>query len=263
MVAASKMRKAQEAALAGRPFVQLLYRMQRQATSRMGEYTNPLLEIREVRKGAVILIGSDKGLCGALNSNLFRLAMQFDPETTIFVTVGRKASQFIARTRRHLVAEFTYSDTPTFAEAIAIGSFARDMFLKGEVDEVRVIATRFVNTLTQTPLCLEFVPIGEIKSIPICGTELEKEVAADKTFCLFEPGTKDVLDFFFSRYVHIYIYQTLLNAKASEHSARMVSMKNATESAEGLIRDLTLEYNKLRQGNITKELLDLAGGQSW
>jgi F-type H+-transporting ATPase subunit gamma len=262
MVAASKMRKAQEAALAGRPFVQLLYRIQREASTRMADYANPLLEVRDVRKRAVILIGSDKGLCGALNSNLFRLAAQFDPETTIFVTAGRRVAQFIARTRRQLAAEFTYTDTPRFSEATAIASFACDLFLKREVDQVQIIATRFVNTLTQTPLCLEFLPIGEIKALHICGTNLERELAADKTECLFEPGTQDVLDFFFSRYVNIYVYQTLLNAKASEHSARMVSMKNATESAEGLIQDLTLEYNKLRQGNITKELLDLAGGKS-
>lgn len=262
MVAASNMRKAQEAAIAGRPFVRLLYRIQREAVRLMGDYTNPLLESREVRRRAVILIGTDRGLCGALNNNLFRLATPFDPETTVFITAGKKASQFIARMRRQLVAEFTYSDTPTFPEASAIGSFARDLFLKGEVDEVRVIATRFVNTLTQIPLCLEFLPIGELKSVPIFGAEFEKQVTADKSFCLFEPNTKELLDLFFSRYVHIYMYQVLLNAKASEHSARMVSMQNATESAETLIQDLTLEYNKLRQGNITKELLDLAGGES-
>lgn len=262
MVAASKMRKAQEAAVAGRPFVRLLYRIQREAVRLMGDYRNPLLESREVRRSAVILIGTDRGLCGALNSSLFRLATQFDPETTVFITAGKKASQFIARTHRQLVAEFTYSDTPTFPEASTIGSFARDLFLKGEVDEVRVIATRFVNTLTQTPLCVEFLPIGELKSVPMFGAEFEAKVTADKSFCLFEPNTKELLDLFFSKYVPIYMYQILLNAKASEHSARMVSMKNATDSAESLIQDLTLEYNKLRQSGITKELLDLAGGES-
>jgi F-type H+-transporting ATPase subunit gamma len=262
MVAASKMRKAQEAALAGRPFVRLLYRIQREAASRMGEYRNPLLEVRPVRKRAVVVVGSDKGLCGALNSNLFRLVAQFDPGTTVFVAAGRRVAQFIARTRRQLAAEFTYGETPRFAEASAIASFARDLFLKGEVDEVRVIGTRFINTLTQVPLCLEFLPIGQITSLDVLGGDVEKELVADKSECLFEPGPDDVLGFFFSRYVNIYMYQVLLNAKASEHSARMVSMKNATDSADGLIQDLTLEYNKLRQGNITKELLDLAGGEA-
>jgi F-type H+-transporting ATPase subunit gamma len=210
----------------------------------------------------VILIGSDKGLCGALNSNLFRFAGQFDPETTVFITAGRRAAQYVVRTRRQLVAEFTYTDTPRFSEASAIASFACNLFVRREVDQVQVISSRFINTLTQTPLCLEFLPIGEVKAVRLFGMEIEKEVAAEKAPSLFEPGTEDVLDFFFSRYVKIYLYQALLNAKACEHSARMVSMKNATESAESLIQDLTLEYNKLRQGNITKELLDLAGGKS-
>jgi F-type H+-transporting ATPase subunit gamma len=262
MVAASKMRKAQEAALAGRPFVQLLYRIQREATTRMGEFKHPLLEVREVRKRAVILIGGDKGLCGALNSNLFRLAAQFDPRSTIFITAGRKAAQFVARTRRQLVAEFTYNDTPRFPEAIAIASFVRDLFLKKEVDQVQVIATRFINTLTQYPVCLEFLPVGEIKGMTIPGVRPEEKPPGDATESLFEPNPEFVLGYLLSHYINIYIYQVLLTAKASEQSARMVSMKNASDNAESLIRDLTLEYNKLRQGNITKELLEIAGGQS-
>jgi F-type H+-transporting ATPase subunit gamma len=262
MVAASKMRKAQQAALAGRPFVQVLYRIQREATTRMGAFTHPLLEVREVHKRAVVLIGADKGLCGALNSNLFRLVADFDPRSSIFITAGRKASQFIARTRRQLAAEFAYADTPQFAQARAIAAFARDLFLKKEVDEVRIVATRFINTLTQHPLCLEFLPVGEIKTLKIPGVRGEQELAADTTEAVFEPDPKAILSYLLSHYLDIYIYQVLLNAKASEQSARMVSMKNATDSAETLIRDLTLEYNKLRQGNITKELLEIAGGQS-
>ena len=154
MVAASKMRKAQEAALAGRPFVARLYRFQREATTLMGEFTHPLLEKREVRKRAIVLVAADKGLSGALNSNLFRLAAGFDPASTLFITAGRKAAQFITRTRRQLVADFPYGDTPRYPEARAIAACARDPFLKKEVDQVQVIATRFVNTLTQQPLCL-------------------------------------------------------------------------------------------------------------
>jgi len=262
MVAASKMRKAQQAALAGRPFVRVLYRIQREATTRMGEFVHPLLEVREVRKRAIVLIGADKGLCGALNGNLFRLAAEFDTQSTVFITAGRRAAQFVARTGRQLVAEFTYADTPRIAEARAIAACARDLFLKKEVDEVRIIATRFVNTLTQQALCLEFLPVGQIKALKIPGVRSEEELAADTTESLFEPSPEVVLRYLLSHYLDIFVYQVLLNAKASEQSARMVSMKNATESAEGLIKDLTLEYNKLRQGNITKELLEIAGGQS-
>ncbi|HTT23269.1 MAG TPA: ATP synthase F1 subunit gamma [Candidatus Sulfotelmatobacter sp.] len=262
MVAASKMRRAQLSALAGRPFVQLIYRIQREVTSHMGEFNHPLLEVRPVKQRAVIVMGADKGLCGALNTNLFRLAAEFDPQTTTFIAAGKKAGQFIARTHRRLAAEFTYADSPQFAEARAISSFARDLFLKKEVDQVQIIATRFENTLTQYPLCLEFLPIGEIKSIKIPGARAEEDLSADTGETLFEPSPETVLQYLLSHYLDIYVYQAMLNAKASELSARMVSMKNATDNAENLIRDLTLEYNKIRQGNITKELLEIAGGQA-
>ena len=261
MVAASKMRKAQEAAVAGQPFVRLLYRMQRETTIRMAELNDPLLEAREIRKSAVILIGADRGLCGALNSNVFRLALQFDSKSTLFITAGRKAAQFVAATRRNLAAEFHYGDVPRFDEARAIASFARDLFLKKEVDEVRVVTTRFVNTLTQQPVCLEFLPVGEIKELEITGAQPEEQLTVEGD-CLFEPNPKAILSYLLSHYLNIFIYQALLNAKASEQSARMVSMKNATDNANTLIKDLTLEYNKLRQGSITNELLEIAGGQA-
>ena len=262
MVAGSKMRKAQQAALDGRPFAYLLYRIQREATTRMGGFSHPLLEKRQVRKRAVILIGADKGLCGALNSNLFRIVAQFDPQSTEFVTAGRKAAQFVARTGRHLAAEFEYSETPHFPEATAIASFARDLFLKSEADEVQIVFTRFVNTLSQIPLVLDFLPIGEITEMKIPGMESEEELKADDIESMFEPNPEAVFSYLLSHYLNFYIYQVLLDAKASEQSARMVSMKNATDSAERLIKDLSLEYNKQRQGNITKELLEIAGGQT-
>src|SRR3974377_1434858 len=174
MVAASKMRKAQQATLTTRPFGQLLYRIQRRATTHVSNFTHPLLEVREVRKRAVILVGTDKGLCGALNTNLFRVAAQFDPATTVFIAVGKRAAQFIARTRRHLAAEFTFTDSPRFPEARPIAGFARDLFLRGEVDQVRVVATRFINTLTQHAGVVEFLPIGEIKGLKIHGAHTER-----------------------------------------------------------------------------------------
>ncbi len=261
MVAASKMRKAQQAALNGRPFTALLYRFQRKATTQAVDFTHPLLEVREVRKRAVILIGGDKGLCGALNSNLFRLASQFDPETTVFITAGRRAAQYIARTRRQLVAEFEYGDSPRYAEAKAIAACARDLFLKKEVDQVQVVATRFVNTLSQEPVCVEFLPVGAITGLKLPTPLTEEELVTSPVEYLFEPSAEAFLGYLFSHYLSIYIYQVLLNAKASEQSARMVAMKNATDNANTLIKDLTLEYNKLRQGRITTELLEIVSGQ--
>ena len=260
MVAASKMRKAQQAALAARPFAQLLYRIQRSATNRAQLFGHPLLDVREVRRRAVILIAADKGLCGALNTNVFRLAAQFDPRSTVYIAAGRKAAQFVARTKRQLAAEFAYRDSPTFPEARAIATLARDLFLEGEVDQVQIVATRFVNTLTQVPVSLEYLPVGAIQSLRLPG--VEEIAASDAEEAMFEPDAASLLKYLLGHYLNIYVYFTLLNAKASEQSARMVSMKSATDSAEGLIDALRLEYNKLRQGNITRELLEIAGGQA-
>lgn len=262
MVAASKMRKAQQAAVAGRPFVDLLYRIQREATTHMGEFHHPLLESRELRKRAIILVGADKGLCGALNTNLFRLVGPYDTKTTLFITAGRKAAQFVSQSGRQLHAHFAYSGTPRFLEAAAIAACARDLFLKREVDQVLVAATRFVNTLTLNPLITEFLPVGEIRALEIPGRKSEEQLKSDTIAAKFEPSAEAVVGYLLSHYVDIYIYHILLNAKASEQSARMVSMKNATDSANHLIRELSLEYNKQRQGNITKELLEIAGGQT-
>jgi F-type H+-transporting ATPase subunit gamma len=262
MVAASKMRKAQQAAIDVRPFARLLYRIQRTATTRAVDFTHPLLEAREVKKRAIILVASDKGLCGALNSNLFRLVGRYDPHSTVFIAAGRKAAQFVARTRRQLLAEFPYGDTPRFAESRAIAAMARDLFLKGEVDEVRIAATRFVNTLVQQPVVLELLPVGDIRSVEIPNAPKPEAVAADAREFLFEPSAEDIIEFLLGHYLNVVVHLVLLNAKASEQSARMVSMKNATDNADGLIKELTLAYNRLRQGHITQELLEIAGGQA-
>lgn len=261
MVAASKMRRAQQATLMTRPLAQLLYRIQRHATTRVHDFTHPLLEVREVRKRAIILIGTDKGLCGGLNTNLFRAAAQFDPATTVFIAAGKRAAQFVARSGRQLAAEFAFTDTPRMADARVIASFARDLFLKGEVDEVKVVATLFINTLSQKAGAVEFLPVGQITGLKIPGAESEAKLTSEAPEILFEPSAEAVLAYLLGHYLNIFIYRALLEAKASEQSARMVAMKNATDNASGLIKDLTLEYNKLRQGNITKELLEIAGGQ--
>jgi len=263
MVAASKMRKAQQAALAGRPYATLMNDVLAEVTYHAGDFTHPLMEKREVRKRGVIVIGTDKGLCGALNSNLLREAAKFDKERTSYVTAGRKASQFIARTKRHLAAEFTYKDAPLFSEARAISRFAREMFIKGEVDQVDILFTNFISTLTQKPDSLQLLPVGEIKGVTagVHGAGQSEKLLKGATEFLFEPSPESVLGELLPHYLNFQVYQILLEAKASEHSARMVAMKNATDNANQLIKDLTLEYNKLRQANITKELLEIASAQ--
>lgn len=263
MVASSKMRKAQLAAVAGRPYAALMNDVLAAVSEGAGEFSHPLMENRTVRKRAVVIVSTDKGLCGALNSNLLREAARFDKDTTVYIAAGRKASQFVARTKRALAAEFTYKDSPQFAEARAISKFAQDLFLKGEVDRVDVLYTNFISTLTQKPDLRTLLPIGEITAVEagLGGENLGMSLSRNEREYLFEPGAGTVLGNLLPHYLNFQVYQYLLEAKASEHSSRMVAMKNATDNAKQMIKDLTLEYNKLRQASITKELLEITTAQ--
>jgi F-type H+-transporting ATPase subunit gamma len=264
MVAAAKMRKAQQAALVGRPYADLMNAILAEAAPRIAGFEHPLMKTREVKKRAVIVVSSDRGLCGGLNSNLFREAAKLDKNTTVFVTAGRKASQFIARTKRNLAAEFSYKDAPTFAEARAVSKFAQDLFLKGEADSVDVLFTQFISTLVQQPKTIPFLPVGKIKAVTagVGAPEQELPSAGPRTDTFeFEPDEPTVLGALLPHSLNFQMHQILLEAKASEQSARMVAMKNATDNAKQIIKDLTLEYNKLRQANITKELLEITTAQ--
>ncbi len=256
MVAASKMRKAQQAALAGRPYASLMNEVLGELAGSEKDFQDPLMETREVKKRAIILVSTDKGLCGGLNSNLMREAAKLDKNTTVFIAVGRKGSQFVARTKRQLAAEFTYKDAPLFAEARAVSKFAREMFLKGEVDQVDILYTNYISTLNQRPDLLPFLPVREVKGVGHSAHD-DAKLTKSSTEFQFEPGVQAVLGALLPHYLNYRVYQIFLEAKASEHSSRMVAMKNATDNAKQLIKDLTLEYNKLRQANITKELLEI------
>jgi len=264
MVAAAKMRKAQQAALVGRPYADLMNAILAEAAPRIAGFEHPLMKTREVKKRAVIVVSSDRGLCGGLNGNLMREAGKLDKNTTVFVTAGRKASQFIARTKRNLAAEFTYKDAPTFAEARAVSKFAQDLFLKGEADSVDILFTQFISTLVQQPKIIPFLPVGKIQAVTagvnVPQPELQNAGPRTDTF-EFEPDEKTVLSALLPHSLNFQMHQILLEAKASEQSARMVAMKNATDNAKQIIKDLTLEYNKLRQANITKELLEITTAQ--
>ena len=260
MVAASKMRKAQQAALAGRPYANLMNKVLGALVAEAKDFSHPFLQVRENPIRGVILVGTDKGLCGSLNSNLMREASKFGPET-IFIAVGRKASQFLARTKRKMVAEFTYKDAPLFSEARAISKFAQELFLKGEVGQVDILYTQFISTLNQKPDARQWLPVAQIQQVT-AGLGVKPEVPipalSGSGEFLFEPDQEQVLGALLPHAGNFQIYQILLEAKASEHSSRMVAMKNATDNAKQFIKDLTLEYNKLRQANITKELLEIS-----
>ena len=253
MVAAAKMRKAQAAALAGRPYQEMLTRVLAALKSRVDPTSHQLLAVRPVKQELILIFSTDKGLCGPLNTNLFRELAVVDPAKSEYAVSGRKAVQFIARARRKLTADFALKDTIHFSEVRPIARFVSDKFISGEVDQVRVLYPKFVNTLTQQPVLRILLPIP-VEELDLGGAQAGGEY-------LFEPDEHNVLDAILPHYVAFQLFQMALNARASEHSARMVAMKNATDNAKELVKDLTLEYNKVRQENITTELLEITTAQ--
>ncbi len=256
MVAASKMRKSQGAALSGRPYQEALFRVLAALRGKVDPQASPLLVERPVRRELILVISSDKGLCGALNTNLFRELTAIDAVDPSFSAVGRKAVQFLVRTRRNLLADFQVSELPRTREVRPIANFCAERFLSGEVDRVRVVYSKFVNTLIQQATTVNLLPAS---SEELLGEEKGEKVQSGEF--LFEPSEQGVLSAILPHYITFQIFQMILDARASEHSARMVAMKNATDNAKQLVKDLTLHYNKVRQASITTELLEIASAQ--
>ena len=261
MVAASKMRRAQQHALAGRPYAALMNKVLVSLQKRTDPRLHPLLNIRDVKKELVLIISTDKGLAGALNTNLFRETANFDQTKTAFVVTGKKARQFVARTKRELLADFELKDSPSFVETKAISKFCTEKFLNHEVDKVSVLYTHFINTVTQRPVVQTLLPISAFDLPKGEKTQGAAEDVDPMLGYVFEPSAERVLDVVLPYYIQYQVFQMILDARASEHSARMVAMKNATDNAKEFIKDLTLEYNKMRQASITTELLEIATAQ--
>ena len=261
MVAASKMRKAQQHALAGRPYAALMNKVLVSLQRRTDPRLHPLLHIRPLKKELVLIISTDKGLCGALNTNLFREAANFDSAKTAFVVTGKKARQFIARTKRELLADFELKDAPTFVETKPIAKFCMEKFLNRDVDKVSVLYTHFINTINQRSVVQTLLPISSFDLPKSESDEKAKQDVDPMLGYVFEPNAETVLDMMLPYYLQYQLFQMILDARASEHSARMVAMKNATDNANQFIKDLTLEYNKMRQAGITMELLEIATAQ--
>ncbi len=264
LVAASKMKKAQAAAVAGRPYAVLMADMLASLASKVDGSLHPFLQPREVKTRGILLITTDKGLCGPLNANLFKLVGDIKGPAK-FVVSGRKGSQFLARTKRDVVADFGIHDKVPFTEIQVIGDFMIDLFLKGEIDTIEVIYPRFKNTLVQEPIHRPLLPLANLRQFV---ETLSDDHTADRTrefaddrLMIFEPDAQTVLEALLPFYVKRYLYQVALSTKASEHSARMVAMKTAKDNASKLLDDLTLQYNKARQAAITQEILEIAAAQ--
>ena len=270
MVAASKMRKAQQAAIASRPYAEELSRLLRPFIDMLGDEDrapHPLMDSREVKRELVLVLSTDKGLCGALNTNLFRERSQFDPAKTDFVCVGRKGAQFLVRSKCSVIAEFDLKDNFSFHHAQTVAKFCMEEYMKGKVDRITVAYSDFVNTLTQIPSTRIVAPVHsfDIGATALDGkndeTSAAKIAPPDVTEYLLEPNKDTLLDELLPHFVFFKIYHLVLESRASEHSARMVAMKNATDNAKQIIKDLTLEYNKIRQASITTEILEIATAQ--
>jgi F-type H+-transporting ATPase subunit gamma len=258
LVAASKMKKAQQVALAGRPYAQLMANMLAALAPRVSETQHPLLSRREVKVRGIILVTTDKGLCGPLNANLFKLVSEIKTPVK-YVAIGRKGAQFLARTKRTVLADFSVNDRVPFGEIKTPVEFLVKLFLEGAVDTVEVIYSRYKNTLVQEAIVRPVLPLSNVADfVAHLRAESGHSQALDTRDMLFEPNADAVLAALLPFYVNRYVYQLVLSAKASEHSARMVAMKTAKDNATSLLGDLTLEYNKARQAAITQEILEIS-----
>ncbi len=265
LVAAAKMKKAQDQAIAGREYADQLNQVLVNLKENVNEESHPLLEKRDGDKTLTLVISTDKGLCGGLNANLLKLVTKQHNSGTEYVTVGKKLRLQLEKTGNDIKADFLIEDPVAFAAARPIAKLLTEQFLSGDYDMIKVCFTNFVSTLVQTPHCSQLLPIesdklAEKQDYEGVGKEKVGETdhgAAMENDYEFEPSPEKVLDTLLPQYLNFQIYQMILESRASEHSARMVSMKAATDNAKNMIDDLTLDYNKLRQAAITSELLEI------
>jgi F-type H+-transporting ATPase subunit gamma len=253
-VAASKLKRAQDSTLAARPYSEKIDEVLADLASVLGEDDHPLLAQRTGGTRLIVLMTSDRGLAGALNSNTIRFAAREITEQTgdlTLITVGRKGRDAMRRARVPMLAHFSgFGDRPTFADVTPLARLVVDEYLAERVNRVDIIHSAFISTLSQRPRLETLLPIEPTDdSAGIPGNQF-----------IFEPSPDAVLRQILPRYVATRLFQAVLESKASEESSRMVAMKNATENAEDLIDDLTLSYNKVRQANITREMIEISTG---
>jgi len=265
-VAASKVRRAQEAAAATRAYAQRAWEFVASISSVTDEELHPLLTRRSpVEHVTVVLISGERGLCGAYNHNVVRTAEDFAQKRGLpvrYISVGRRGRDHLWRAGEQIVAEFEgLPAAPSMADITPIARAAMDEFLEQRADEVYLARTDFINLLKQRPVIQRLLPLrpSEFETQVMAEYIVDTKPAPAEDY-IFEPDAATVLESVLLRFTELQVYQALLEAQASEHAARMVAMRNATENAWALVDELTLLYNKARQQSITRELLDIAGG---
>ncbi len=255
MVASAKMRRAQELALKGRDYIASLANVFSHLKDVIAESSSPLMKVREGGKSLILVINTDRGLCGGLNSNLFRDVMERAPKDADFVTIGAKLNPQFARTQSNLLASFSISDTFSEVDIKPIFDYVRKQYLEEGYASVTVFYQEFINVMVQRPRKRQILPITEEDLIGVAS--LDKEDDTENSNFVLEPSPAAVLESILPLYLFNLLTQIVLEGKASEQSARMVAMKGATENAKTLIDSLTLDYNKARQTQITNELLEI------
>lgn len=260
LVAAAKMKKAQDQASNGRAYAELMNKILVSLKTSAEEGTHPYFTDGPGNKTLVLVIATDKGLCGALNTNLLKKIVNTPFEGEVeFVTIGRKATMGLSRLRKTLIADFPVKDPARFAEVRSIGKFLQEKFLSGEYSKVYVAFNNYINVVTQVPSIEQILPVNPVtlggkRNFDETSKEINPDTLPDYTF---EPDAATVFETVLPQYVNATVFQMVLEARASEHSSRMVAMKNATDNAKQMLKDLSLEYNKLRQAAITNELLEI------
>lgn len=250
MVAGAKMQKTLSALLASRPYAQLAWNLLLNLAPKAERELHPLLQIRTIRNRLVVIISSDRGLCGAYNMNVIGEALKniSDKEHTYILPIGKKGRDFFSRRGYNLIAEFTGLGAPVlFINVIPIAKIIIDEFIQGKVDEVKLVYSDYVSNVTQRPTAIRLLPFQQ--------EHPEEPFLAQ---FIYEPSPKEVIATLLVRIIEYKIYAAILESQSSEFAARMMAMKNATDNAENLIQNLTLSYNKARQEGITKELTELS-----
>jgi len=263
VVSATKLRRAQQAVQTARPYAEKMLEVLETTSERATEYKHPFLQRREGDRAVVVLVTTDKGLCGAINVNAIRAANRHLLDNHLkgrWVTIGRKGRDFLARFGREIIADSSeLGDNPAFAAILPAITVALQEYEKGEADTVLLVFEKWISTLRQEPTVRVLLPV----EIPTREQAQSGEGGAQPSRTadyVYEPGPEEVLDALLPRYVETQVYQAVLENKASEHSARMIAMQNATDAAGELIDSLTLYMNKVRQAMITTELMEIVGG---
>lgn len=254
MIAISKLKKAQDAAVASMPYVEKLESLSKNIAAKTEkENYHEYMKKTQIKAKMLIVISPDKGLCGGLVTNLLREVLRFGSnEKVYYVTVGKKAENSVASLNKEIVASFPFGSTlPAFESIYPIAKIVEEYFLGKKVSEVVILSTKFTNILTQTPSFTNLLPVV-----------LESNEQKNSSSTLFEPNVENLLSDLLNRYLEMILFQSLLNSYASEQAARMIAMKNATDNAMDIIYELQLDYNKTRQEKITNELLDIGGGSN-